>query len=249
MAKQTGIITLIGRVGRLSFYKTKDGHLAREKGGVSRSRILNDPRFARTRENIREFTDNAQSSKLFRDAIRPVISKIGDRRLAQRLTQTMMQVLKSDELNVRGERKVRDGDWSLLQDMELNEGSSLGSTLFFELQAVDSENSWDLALPAFVPRDMMAVPSGASHYKIAVTGVGLDFESGTRTVVTDSTAVLSVLDESSAQNLSVDKTALSGTHYAFLVSVEFIQIVNGSEYSINNGAHNPAKIMGVSTAG
>ena len=63
MAKQTGVITLEGRVGRLSFYKTKDGYLAREKGGVSKSRILNDPRFARTRENMREFADNAKSSK------------------------------------------------------------------------------------------------------------------------------------------------------------------------------------------
>ena len=49
MAKQAGVITLNGKVGRLSFYKTKDGYLAREKGGVSKSRIMNDARFARTR--------------------------------------------------------------------------------------------------------------------------------------------------------------------------------------------------------
>ena len=34
MAKQTGIIKLKGKIGDLSFYKTRDGHLAREKGGV-----------------------------------------------------------------------------------------------------------------------------------------------------------------------------------------------------------------------
>ncbi|HAH37307.1 MAG TPA: hypothetical protein DCL81_12545, partial [Algoriphagus sp.] len=131
MAKQTGVITLEGRVGRLSFYKTKDGYLAREKGGVSKSRILNDPRFARTRENMREFADNAKSSKLMRDALRPVISQIGDKRLNQRLTQALMRVLKSDQLNVRGDRRVKDGEWDLLKDLELNAGSSLSSTLFF----------------------------------------------------------------------------------------------------------------------
>ena len=134
MAKQTGVITLKGPVGRLSFYKTRNGYLAREKGGVEKSRIMNDPRFARTRENIREFTDNANASKLLRDALRPVISKIGDRRLNLRITQALMQVLKSDEVNVRGDRRVKEGDWNLVKDMEMNTGSSLGSTLFFELQ-------------------------------------------------------------------------------------------------------------------
>ena len=33
MAKQEGLIKLKGTVGDLSFYKTKDGHLARMKGG------------------------------------------------------------------------------------------------------------------------------------------------------------------------------------------------------------------------
>jgi len=32
MAKQTGIIKLKGTIGGISFYKTSDGHLAREKG-------------------------------------------------------------------------------------------------------------------------------------------------------------------------------------------------------------------------
>ena len=51
MAKQTGIIKLKGTIGDISFYKTTDGHLAREKGGVDGNRIANDPAFQRTREN------------------------------------------------------------------------------------------------------------------------------------------------------------------------------------------------------
>ncbi|TDK43335.1 hypothetical protein [Algoriphagus formosus] len=243
MAKQTGVITLEGRIGRLSFYKTKDGYLAREKGGVSRNRILNDPRFARTRENIREFTDNAKSSKLFRDALRPVISQIGDRRLTQRITQSMMQVLKSDELNVRGDRTVKDGDWQLMKDMELNSGSSLSSVLFFELGLQDSASAWEVQLPAFNPQDLLALPAGATHFKISASGVGIDFESGSRSLQSQSTPVQAVTAPSLAQTLSVDKTQLSGTHYAFLVSVEFIQAVNGVDYAINNGAHNAAKII------
>ena len=55
MARQTGIIKLEGTIGDISFYKTRDGHLARTKGGVGGERIQNDPAFQRTRENGQEF--------------------------------------------------------------------------------------------------------------------------------------------------------------------------------------------------
>ena len=39
MAKQSGIIKLEGTIGDVTFYKSKDGLLARSKGGVDASRI------------------------------------------------------------------------------------------------------------------------------------------------------------------------------------------------------------------
>ncbi|MBN7817028.1 hypothetical protein J0A69_16420, partial [Algoriphagus sp. YJ13C] len=56
----------------------------------------------------------------------------------------------------------------------------------------------------------------------------------------------SILDPALSQTLTVDKTQLSGTHYVFVLSVEFVQLVNGVEYAINNGAHNAAKMLSVS---
>ena len=55
MARQKGIIKLQGTIGGVSFYRTQDGYLAREKGGVDGQRIANDPAFQRTRENGNEF--------------------------------------------------------------------------------------------------------------------------------------------------------------------------------------------------
>ena len=43
MARQKGIIKLKGTIGDITFYKTQDGHLAREKGEIDASRIKNDP--------------------------------------------------------------------------------------------------------------------------------------------------------------------------------------------------------------
>jgi hypothetical protein len=34
MARQDGVIKLTGQMGDISFYKSKDGHLVRQKGGI-----------------------------------------------------------------------------------------------------------------------------------------------------------------------------------------------------------------------
>ena len=51
MAQQDGFILIKGTLGKLNFYKSKDGHMVRQKGGVSAERIASDPSFQRTREN------------------------------------------------------------------------------------------------------------------------------------------------------------------------------------------------------
>ena len=53
-----------GTMEDLTFYKGTDGYLVRTRGGVSRNRILNDPAFARTRENGMEFGSITGSGKL-----------------------------------------------------------------------------------------------------------------------------------------------------------------------------------------
>ena len=42
MAKQKGIINLKGTLGYITFYKSQDGFLARERGGVDASGIATD---------------------------------------------------------------------------------------------------------------------------------------------------------------------------------------------------------------
>jgi hypothetical protein len=62
MARQASFLKMKGTLGGLTFYKSRDGHLIREKGGIERQRILNDPQFIRTRENMAEFGRAAQAS-------------------------------------------------------------------------------------------------------------------------------------------------------------------------------------------
>jgi hypothetical protein len=92
MAKQTGIIKLKGTIGGISFYKTSDGHLAREKGGVDKNRIQNDPAFQRTRENGSEFGRAGKGGKVLRNAIRILLQNAKDKRVVSRLTKSLVAV-------------------------------------------------------------------------------------------------------------------------------------------------------------
>ena len=64
MARQQGILKFKGNIGSFSMYKTQDGFQGREKSGIEPGRVLNDPAFQRTRENLAEFAQVAQSAKL-----------------------------------------------------------------------------------------------------------------------------------------------------------------------------------------
>ncbi|HMI65857.1 MAG TPA: hypothetical protein VK517_07480 [Cyclobacteriaceae bacterium] len=71
MARQQGILKFKGNIGSFSMYKTQDGFQGREKSGIEPGRVLNDPAFQRTRENLAEFAQVAQSAKPKRQISQP----------------------------------------------------------------------------------------------------------------------------------------------------------------------------------
>src|SRR6478609_8220348 len=124
MARQKGIIKLKGTIGDITFYKTQDGHLAREKGGVDASRIKNDPAFQRTIENGSEFGRAGKAGKMLRTALRTFLMNSADSRMVSRLTQAMVKVSQADSVSERGCEKVFGGEPRLLSDFGLNIGEN-----------------------------------------------------------------------------------------------------------------------------
>ena len=206
MARQNGIIKLKGTIGGISFYKTSDGHLAREKGGVEASRIANDPAFQRTRENGSEFGAAGKGGKIVRNAIRILLQNAKDKRVVSRLTTDLLKVVKTDSVNDRGSRTIQDGNMSLIQGFEFNTNGKLGSTLFTpSLNAFDRvSGEATVSIAAFVPTVRIAAPNGTTHFKV-VTGVAeLDFDAETSTFENDET---SILPYDSATTAAIDLSA------------------------------------------
>ena len=248
MAKQKGIIKLDGTIGDITFYKSKDGFLAREKGGVSGDRIANDPAFARTRENGAEFGKAGKAGKVLRNAIRNLLQNASDSRMVSRLTTEFLKVVQADATSERGLRNVIDGEVDLLLGFDFNLNGKLGTTLYAPFTSTINRVAGTLVIevPAFIPLNMIAAPGGATHFKLNSAGAEIDFENETFVVDANSSAILPIdVNPTAVINLATAVTAAS-THPLFLVfGIEFYQQVNGNFYSLRNGAFNALSLVAV----
>ena len=153
-----------GTIGDITFYKSKDGYLARQKGGVEKERFLNDPKFQRTRENAAEFGRAGKASKTLCTAIRPVLNRTQDSRMISRLVQAMMRVIKADRVSNRGLRNVLDGELMLLQGFDFNGNAPLSATLYAPFSAsIDrAAGVLEVDIPGFVPDSQVVAPRGTT---------------------------------------------------------------------------------------
>ena len=248
MARQKGIIKLKGTIGDITFYKTQDGHLAREKGGIDASRIASDPAFQRTRENGSEFGRAGKAGKVLRTALRALLLNSADGRMVSRLTQQMVKVIQADVVSVRGLRNVIDGEAELLTGFEFNIRGKLGTSLFAPFVGAIDRATGDITvdLAPFIPANMIAAPSGTTHFKIISAGTEIDFEAETFVEAHSETAILPWDATPTVAISQTNAVTPASTKPLFLaLGVEFYQEVNGQMYPLKNGAFNPLSVVKV----
>jgi hypothetical protein len=249
MAKQGGIIKLKGTIGDIAFYKTQDGYLAREKGGVSADRIKSDPSFKRTRENGLEFGRAGAAGKVLRNALRLFIQPIADNRMVSRLTTKMLEVVKADATSTRGQRNVLDGEVELLKGFEFNL-RGLFSTSFYAPYVVTIDRvtgALKIAIASFSPESAIAAPEGTTHFRLVSAGASIDFEKETFDVATSKSEDLKIDLAATAVIELLNQVPANSTHPLFLaLGIEFLQEVNGVNYALTNGNYNALALVGVS---
>ena len=249
MAQQAGILPIKGTIGNITFYKSADGYLVREKGGVSANRIATDPAFQRTRENGAEFGRAGKASKLLRTALRALLQNTADSKMVSRLTREMVKVIQADAINPRGLRNVIDGEAELLKDFEFNSNGKLSATLFAPFTTTIDRPTGALTvdIPSFIPVNMIKAPAGATHYRILSAAVDINFEQQSYVVDTQVTADLPIDNVATTAVALVNNITPASTHPLFLaLGIEFFQQVNGANYSLKNGAFNALALVNIS---
>ncbi|MBD8489174.1 hypothetical protein IFO69_10495 [Echinicola sp. CAU 1574] len=244
MARQSSFIKLEGTIGDVTFYKGRNGYNARQKGGITKERILKDEKFRRTRENLAEFARAASASKLLKRAFQEIVARAKDARTHTRVYRQTLKVLKSDLVSDRGKRKVEDGDISLFTGFQFSSASVFESLVFVDHTVQDNGTQFTVTFNPFVPVRYLAKPDGASHFKMFMVAASANFAEQTKQSAIVSSAEYPI-DETEVSDLvlTVDKNQLTGADHFYALGIEFLQETNGKTYTLNNGAHNGAGII------
>lgn len=248
MAKQKGIIKIDGTIGDITFFRSQDGYIAKEKTSLKGSRIATDPAFQRTRENNTEFGHAGKAAKTLRNAIRTLLLHAKDSRVTARLTKQMMKVLQADTTSTRGQRNVIDGEAELLQGFDFNINAKLETTLFVPYTAtIDrAAGSLSVSIPSFIASEKISAPDGTTHFNLVSLGAEIDFEEETFKTDGHESGMLPWTAAPTALLNMANMVTANSTHPLFLLlGIQFYQLVNGIHYPLKNESFNALTIVKV----
>lgn len=249
MARQKSIIKLEGTIGDISFYKTQDGYLAREKTSISAERISSDPRFQRTRENGAEFGRAGAAGKVLRRSFKDLIRQSSDNRMVSRLTRELLKVVQADAVNLRGMRNVIDGELELLSGFNFNSKSSLDMVISMAYQCTIDRVSGTFRtdVPVFDPKLSLQAPPGSTHFTLVMGAASINFETEIMDADQLSTDHLEMGSVTAAPlSLEITLQPNSTDPLLLVLGIIFYQHVNGVYYPVLNGAHNALSVVKIS---
>jgi hypothetical protein len=167
MSKQSSLITFTGKMDGISFYKKNGVHLARKANGPSRSRILTDPKFVRTRENLSEFTGLALSVSSFTQVFTSV-KNLKDGQLRGRLVKILRSIAKRHQ-GIRGQRSIEVSlNRELLQNLELTSTLNLSTAFAGKFKTTHSADrtKGTVTLSNIEVNNVVSAPPAATHFKL-----------------------------------------------------------------------------------
>lgn len=246
MGKLKSFIKLVGTLDGLTFYKSQDGYMVRTKGGISKSRMLKDPAFKRTRENFRQFGLNAKAGALFRNSVGPMLAKAKDSKLPSRILKTMSDIKNFDSTSVRGQRSVYLGletaeGKQLLKGLDFNNRAHLQSVLNAHF-SVDTATGV-IEIPDFTTQEQLAATESATHVGFRTAFVNLNFETGLFNSSYSPVVMLPIDLSVSTVTLTPDGVPAGDGIQMHLLLIEFYQEMNGVQYPLLNGAHNVLNLV------
>ncbi|WP_179352191.1 hypothetical protein [Winogradskyella vidalii] len=257
MARNNSFIRLEGTLDGLTFYRKNGESFVKTKNRVSKNRIMNDPAYARTRENMQEFGGAAKCSKSFRTSFAGISRLVSDSYLNSRITGKFRRIV-GNGAGLRGQRTYDivnqvtdfiDFNFNIDKPFDSNFNAPSGGPM---INASRDSITWDI--PDFNTDTYIEKPLGATHFKLALAaGYTSNYEWDTAVngyvpveevpdgagVVTYSSALTIGGMVGSATSLTADLTAyapIPATTALFgATGIVFFQEVNGDLYPLAQG--------------
>ncbi len=248
MAKLRSLIKMEGTLDDLTFYKGRDGYLVRTKGGISKSRMANDPAFARTRENGSEFGMAATSGKMLRRAILDLMVDAKDGLVTSRLTRVMTLVKNEDAVSARGQRIVAVGITTpqgqlALRGFNFNNRAIMSAVVLSDINL--DTTTGEIVIADFTPAQRLYIPKGSTHVSLISGFLNLDFTTGDKDLRLSPITNLPIDNTTATVTLTPSAVPTGTGAQCYFLKVAFYQEVNGIQYPLNNGAYNALQLLEV----
>jgi hypothetical protein len=170
MAYQTGIINYKGSFKSIRNY-TNVGDpkiYAGEKGGANRDLIMNNPAFARTRENMNEFGGCGLAVKSIRYGLLQLLPEHADTHFTSRLVKLIKMINLKDGVGEHGKRAVLISEnRPMLKSLNLHEKRKIDFELKSSVKTShpDLRNEATITVNGFNPEPHL-VPGNAQYYRV-----------------------------------------------------------------------------------
>lgn len=248
MAKQESLIKVRGKVGDLSFTKHRSrGYEVRMKGGVDKARIMSDPNFQRTRENMSEFGSAIRKAKQLRQQMNNLARTVADKSMRNRLSSLVHRIQKADATGERGQRMFKDENAGMLKGFEFNVESSLKMLFAPELTPHYDRVSGEvtLAIPAFRPVNDVLLLDGATHLQFTLAAARLGPEEVLPRPVIEQSDYIPLIGAYTGSSLQVTLEPDLDQVVYIVVGISMFQETNDGYYPLNNRVYNALTIVQV----
>jgi hypothetical protein len=170
MAYQTGNIKYRGSFKNIrQWWVRKDSRtLAGEKGGANRELIMNNPAFARTRENMWEFRGCGEAVKAIRLGLLALIPEHTDTHFTDRLTSLIKKINLTDLEGTHGGRAICFSlNRPMLKSVTFHEKKKIDFELKKHIRASHSESRAEaiITVNSLNPNPSF-VPGSAQYYRL-----------------------------------------------------------------------------------
>lgn len=250
MPKQKGTHRLLGTTGDMTYQKTADGYLAKEKLHISSDKFKTSESYARVRENIAEFGRAGKAGKLLRLAFQAILKKTADGRMSSRLTTEFLRIIKSDPVSDRGQRAILLGDIGTMVGFDFNVSQGLVQAFHppFTSAVNRATGQVTITVPTFQVRDGFTIPLGATHARLVAGAALLDFDAGTHVSnVAYSTDLVLGEESVAAINLTPQVTAASTLPVFVVLGIQYYMSTNSKLYDLNK-AFNALSLVNIDIA-
>jgi hypothetical protein len=219
---------------------------------VNRRRVLTDPVFEMTRQNNVEFARACTANRLLRQAFRLAMANKADRYVSGRLTKTMFNILQSDSVNGRGERRVTKGVLGILEGFNFNRDTSLQNVLRgpYSITINHDITQATISFPSFMTKAMIQTTSSANACMLTGIAASLNLEEETWPVDTVQTDILDISRHPrETLELPIPVHEHKSTNVIIVaLGIEFFHEGRGGKYQPVDRKHNALAVVKVFAA-